>query len=421
MTIDQPTTENRQLGDLAMRAFRWSLAVGLVGLAISLVIGWRSADGWERFFRSYLVAFCFVLSLSLGGLFFTLMQHLARAGWSVVLRRVAEALAGNLTWIWILFVPIAIGMLTGDLYSWNDTALRESDELLIKKAPYLNASFWLIRAGIYFAIWALIARFFFRVSVAQDQSGDPHLTSRLQSVSAVAMILYAFTQSFAIIDWVMTLEFGWFSTILGVYFFAATCCGFGATMILLFYGLQRAGRLSASVSKEHYQEMGKFLFAFGIFFWGYIAYSQYMLIWYGNMPEETGWFIPRQLGAWGAFSLFLLFGHFCGPFLILISRHPKRMKGVLAVAAGWMLFMHLADLYWLVMPRIPPELSTATSYAQLAELYKDAPVGFHPLDLTCLVALGGLAAAGVALRLRRCSLIPIRDPRLHESLAFENI
>ena len=172
MTLDQPTTENRQLGELAMRAFRWSLAVGLVGLVISLVIGWRSVEGWERFFRSYLVAFCFVLSISLGGLFFTLMQHLARAGWSVVLRRVAEALAGNLTWIWILFLPIAIGMLTGELYNWNDPALRESDELLIKKAPYLNAPFWLIRAGIYFAIWALIARFFFRVSVAQDKSGD---------------------------------------------------------------------------------------------------------------------------------------------------------------------------------------------------------------------------------------------------------
>ncbi|MHC4108963.1 MAG: quinol:cytochrome C oxidoreductase, partial [Planctomycetota bacterium] len=349
------THPGSQLGELAPRIMGWGLLAGAAGLIASLIVVMLDWADTERFYRSYLNAFCFVMSLSLGALFFTLLHHLTRAGWSVVLRRIAEAIAGNLMWIWVLFIPIAIGMLTGHLYEWA----ADPDHLLPPKAGFLNPTFWLIRSGIYFAVWFVIARYFFRTSVAQDESGDPHLTSRMQTMSAGAMVLYAFTQTFAAIDWMMTLESEWFSTMFGVYFFAASTCGFFALLIISMSLLQRWNRVTEEITTEHYHDAGKLLFAFGIVFWAYIGYSQYMLIWYANLPEETAWFIPRQLGGWAAVSLFLLFGHFLGPFLFLISRIPKRRHGVLLFAAGWMLLVHFIDVYWLVMPTIPAELGTA--------------------------------------------------------------
>jgi hypothetical protein len=287
----QGSNENRRLGALAARIAGPAGIGGVILLVVAVLITWRSEIAWERFLRSYLVAFCFVLSLSLGGLFFTMLQHLTRAGWSVVLRRIAEGLAGNLRWIWILFIPIVIGLFTTDLYHWTHAG---EDLLLAHKRPFLNPTFWVIRVVIYFAVWAGLAHFFLRASVAQDASGDPKLTLRMQRIAAPGMILYAFTQTFAIIDWVMALEPHWFSTMFGVYFFAASCCGFGATMVILCFALQRSGRVTESITTEHYQDLGKYLFAFGVVFWAYIAYSQYVLIWYANIPEETAWFLVRQ-------------------------------------------------------------------------------------------------------------------------------
>jgi hypothetical protein len=417
------SNENRQLGGLAPRIAWPAGIVGLILLAAAALITWRSDVEWERFLRAYLVAFCFVCSLSLGGLFFTMLQHLTRAGWSVVLRRVAEGLAGNLRWIWILFIPIVIGLYTTDLYHWAHAA---DDPLLVHKAPFLNTTFWLIRAAFYFAVWAGLAHFFLRNSVAQDASGDPRLTLRMQRVAAPGMILYGFTQTFAIIDWVMALEPHWYSTMFGVYFFAASCCGFGATLIIACFALQRAGRVTDSITTEHYQDLGKFLFAFGVVFWAYIAYSQYMLIWYANIPEETGWFAARQLGGWGTLSILLIVGHFVGPFLVLISRWPKRWRGFLAAAAVWMLVIHFIDIYWLAMPAIPADLiASVSTYAQLVAEFESSyaeayDLHWSVLDLLCVLGLAGVCAAGAVAGLGRVALLPEGDPRLQESLAFEN-
>ena len=415
--------ENRQLGALAARIAGPAGVGGLVLLVVAVLIAWLGDAGWERFLRAYLVAFCFVLSLSLGGLFFTMLQHLTRAGWSVVLRRIAEGLAGNLRWIWILFIPIAIGLFTTNLYPWAHAV---GDPLLEHKEPFLNTTFWLVRAAFYFVVWAGLAHLFVGHSVAQDASGDPRLTLRMQRIAAPGMILYAFTQTFAIIDWVMALEPHWYSTMFGVYFFAASCCGFVATMIILCFSLQRSGRVTESITTEHYQDLGKFLFAFGVVFWAYIAYSQYMLIWYANIPEETGWFAARQLGGWKGLSILLVIGHFLGPFLVLISRHPKRWKGFLAAAALWMLLMHFIDIYWLAMPAVPVELiASVSTYAELVAEFESTYAETYDLhwsfvDLLCGLGLLGLAVAGTAAGLRGVSLIPEGDPRLGESLAFEN-
>ena len=429
MTSANTANENRHLGDLTGKILRFAGIPGVFVLVLGAVLTWRSDLSWERFLRAYLVAFCFVLSLSLGGLFFTLLHHLTRAGWSVVVRRIAEGLAGNLRWLWILFIPIALGMLASDrtgLYMWAVAANVETDALLQHKEAYLNTTFWLIRAAFYFAVWAGLTHYFLSRSVAQDATGDPQTSLRMQAVAAPGMILYAFTQTFAIIDWVMSLEPHWFSTMFGVYFFAASMCGFMSLLIIVVYGLQQSGRVQQSITVEHFQDMGKLLFAFGIVFWAYIAYSQYMLIWYANIQEETVWFLIRQIGGWGTLTVLLVVGHFAGPFLILLSRYPKRWKGFLTVVAGWMLFMHFIDIYWLVMPAIPIELiESVTTYPELVEKFEagyraEYGMHWHIVDFTCLLGLGGLLLAGTAFGLRNRCLIPQRDPRLGESLAFEN-
>ncbi len=418
--------ENRRLGDLASRAVMFAAVPG-AGLVVLAIILTRTTDlTWERFLRGYTAAFCFVLSICLGGLFFTILQHLVRAGWSVVIRRIAEALAGNLRWIWILFIPIAIGLFKTDLYEWAHTV---GDDLLDKKARYLNTTFWMIRAVFYFAVWGGLAHFYLTNSVAQDASGDPKITQRMARMAPPAMILYAFAQSFAIIDWVMSMEPKWFSTMFGVYFFAASCCGFFSALVLLCYFLQRSGRVTASITVEHYQDMGKLLFAFGIFFWGYIAYCQYMLIWYADIQEETTWFLVRQLGGWQGVSILILVGHFVLPFLLLLSRYPKRWKGVLATICVWMLFMHYIDMYWMAVPAYPEALvESVTTYPELIAQFENpdlawqAEFGFHyrVVDACCVLGLAGIVLGLTGLGVRNASLIPTGDPRLGESLSFEN-
>lgn len=415
--------QNR-LGDLAAMIWRPAGFVGGLLIAASLILSFTGMLGasWERFFRSYLFAFMFVLSICLGGLFFTVLQHCVKAGWSVTVRRTAEGVAGNLVWLWVLFIPIAVGMKTGLLYDWQHYG--DDPNSAAKYHYYLTPNFWLIRAVVFLGLWALIARFFVRNSIAQDATGELNLTRRMERLAPPAMMIYGFTQSYAAMDWVMSLDSHWFSTMFPVYFFAASCCGFFATLILMCFNLQRVGRVTMEITPEHYHDLGKLLFAFGIVFWAYIAYSQYMLIWYANIPEEVPFYLTRQASGWLGVSLILLFGHFAAPFLGLISRHPKRRSALLALGATWMLCMAVIDIYWLVKPDVPEDLiRTAGTYAEFSAAATAERVGFNPniLDVCCLLGLAMLVIAGTFKRLGGCSLIPEHDPRLHEALAFENV
>jgi hypothetical protein len=236
------------------------------------------------------------------------------------------------------------------LYHWlHPVHDGKVDEVLVHKAPYFFwpltyeshvPVFWYARAVIFFAIWAFLAQWFFRKSVAQDATGDPRLTRQMEKFAPPAFILFGVSLAFGGMDWVMSLEAHWFSTMFPVYVFAASCCGYFALQILLMNFVQRNGRLTTEITAEHYQDAGKLLFAFGIVFWAYIGFSQYMLIWYANIPEETTWYMARQMGGWGWVSVLLILGHFLGPFLLLISRHPKRRPVFLSVGAAWMLLMH---------------------------------------------------------------------------------
>lgn len=371
--------------------------VALIGVVGCAILGPANP---KQFFFSWLVSFLFFQSLALGALFFVLIQFAAQGGWGVVLRRVGETIFSTIPVMAILFIPVLVGM--HDLYEWSHADAAEHDALLAWKAPYLNVPFFLIRAGVFFAIWSLIAILYYRGSSGQDATGDPAVSARLRRFAGPAIIVLALTQSFAAIDWIMSLTPHWYSTMFGVYFFAGSWVGFIALLSVVVPAMRGAGLLDTVISREHLQDIGKFLFAFTAF-WAYISFSQFFLMWYGNMPEETIFYRARMEGSWLTVSLVLLFGHFFAPFFYLMGRSVKRNGATLAVGGVWLLMMHFLDLYWQVMPTLHPE-------------------GLNPslLDVAALMTVGGCFVATASWLMRRHALVPLRDPRIAESLAFEN-
>ena len=373
-------------------------AVAVLGAVACAVLG---AGNPKQFFFSWLVSFLFFLSLALGALFFVLIQYATQGGWGIVLRRIGETIFATLPVMAALFLPVLFGL--HDLFEWSHAEAVEHDALLRWKAPYLNVPFFLIRAALYFGVWSFIAVVYYRGSRGQDATGDPAVSARLRSFAGPAIIVLALTQTFAAIDWIMSLTPHWYSTMFGVYFFAGSFVGFIALLSVVAVAMRAAGLLDTVISAEHLQDIGKLLFAFTAF-WAYIAFSQFFLMWYGNLPEETIWYQARMEGSWLTVSIFLMAGHFVAPFFYLMGRTVKRKGATLAVGGAWLLVMHFVDLYWQVMPTLHPE-------------------GLSPslLDVAALLAVGGCFVAAASWLMRRQALVPVRDPRLAESLAFENV
>ncbi len=399
-TVLDITTETRHLNGVVRPTLIICAILAVIGIGGSLILARATEHGMDHLVETYLVSFAFFLSISLGGLFFVLLEHCTRAGWSVVARRVAEAVAANVWVMAVLAIPIVLGM--DHLYHWTDAAAVAHDPLLEGKVAFLNPTFWLIRLVIYFVIWGAMASFLYRTSLAQDASGDPGLTLRMERVSAPGMVLFALSLNFAAFDLLMSLDPHWFSTIFGVYYFAASVVAFFAVMPKILYFLQMRGILKNAVTVEHYHDFGKLLFAF-VVFWAYIAFSQYMLIWYANVPEETEWFLKRQTGEWTTVSMLLIFGHFVLPFLLLVSRFIKRRPPLLVVTGGFVAAMCWVDMYWLVIPEFSPGVAR-----------------FGWLDILCFLGMNGVWSAALVWRLGRHSAIAEKDPRLEESLAFES-
>lgn len=383
------------------------LGAGALLVVASTIIGYTT--DWARFLHAYLTAYVWGLGIVLGGLIFVMLQHLARAGWSVVVRRIAEHVATVLPLMAVLFVPIALGHHT--LYHhWVDMDAHPEDLVLQGKKAYLNSGFWFLRAVVYFAIWIGLATYFKRSSLAQDQNGDPRITLRMARFAAPATLLFALSITFAAFDWIMSLDPHWFSTIFGVCYFAGGFMAFMATLALLCMYLGRQGYLKEAVTTEHYHDMGKLLFAFMVF-WTYVNFSQYMLIWYANLPEETAFYAHRKEGNWRWIGAALVFGHFLVPFVFLMSRHVKRSRLTLALAAVFMLVMHWVDMAFLVVPNWHPT----------GDGHHEPGFHLHLLDVTCLLGIGALIAGATLASLRRTPLVPERDPRLAESLHFNNV
>jgi hypothetical protein len=373
-------------------------ASALLGAVACAILG---ASNPKQFFFSWLVAFLFFLSLALGGLFFALIQYATQGGWGIVLRRIGETIFATIPVMAALSVPVFLGL--HDLYEWAHPGVTEHDALLRWKAPFLNVPFFLIRAAVYFGAWSFIAVLYYRGSRSQDETGDPKVSARLRRLAGPALIVLALTSTFASFDWIMSLTPHWYSTIFGVYFFVGSFVGFIALLSVVAVTMRCAGLLETVISAEHLHDVGKLLFAFTAF-WAYISFSQFFLMWYANLPEETIFYKARMEGSWMQVSIFLVAGHFVAPFFYLMGRTVKRKGATLAVGGAWLLAMHFVDLYWQVMPTLHPE-------------------GLRPsaLDVAALVAVGGCFVAAASWLMRRQSLVPLRDPRLAESLAFENV
>jgi hypothetical protein len=397
--------DNFRADGLAPTVMRNAGIVGAVGLLAAVGLGAAANDGFERFFHSYLVAFMFALAIALGALFWVTLQHLVNAHWSVVLRRIGELLASGLPLLAVLALPIVVPALLGNaaLFPWVDPAVLHSNHAMEIKAPYFALGFFAARCLLYFGFWSALAWFWLSRSKQQDTSADPNLPKRLGSVAAPAMIVFALTLTFAAIDFIMTLDPMWYSTIFGVYYFAGCVISVNSTLALTLMFLQSRGVLKRSVTVHHFHDIGKLMFAFTVF-WAYVAFSQFMLIWYANIPEETVWYAHRVHGSWLHLTVALGVGHFALPFFGLISRHVKRNRTGLAFWAIWLLVFEYIDLYWLIMPNYSPH-----------------GVPFAVIDVAALVGVVGLFIAFVAWRARGTNLVPIKDPRLPKSLAFENI
>jgi hypothetical protein len=396
VVLDDNIIIDAEAGQLSKAA----VIVGGACLVLAVLLGLGDVAKLQR---AYLVAFMYVLSIALGVLWFVAIQHLTNAKWSVVVRRVAEILADNMLLLMVLSLGVVGPMVAGstDLYVWLDHAKVEADHLLHHKAAYLNLPFFLVRWVVYFGFWGWLSRRFFKLSVQQDSEGGSEISSALQRTSAPAMIAFALTLTFCSIDLIMSLDATWFSTMFGVYYFAGCVLAGYSTLALALMWLQTKGRLQKSVNQEHYHDIGKMMFAFTVF-WAYIGFSQFMLIWYADIPEETHWFHWRFEGNWKYVSGLLLVAHFAVPFFGLMSRHIKRNKSTLAFWAIWILVLHYVDIFWLVYPNGSSEV----------------PLG--AVDILCWVGVVALFFGLAARRARQLNLIPTGDPRLADSLAFEN-
>ena len=374
-----------------------ALMVGAAGAGLCLVGVFLNP---EQFFRSYLLAYFFWLGVALGCLAIVMLHHLAGGAWGAVIQRVLEAGTRTLPLLAVLVVPLLFGV--HDLYLWARPPAVASDALLRHKSLYLNVPFFVLRTGVYFAVWLVVAYFLNRWSLLHDQVQERpverSLRRRLQLLSGLGLVLYGLTVTFAAIDWVMSLEPYWYSTIYGI------VCIVGQGLAALAFAIVATALLAAFapfagvVTPAHFHDLGNLLLAF-VMLWAYIAFSQFLIIWSGNLPEEIPWYVHRTQGGWQWIGLLLLVLHFALPFLLLLSRGTKRSVYRLATVALAIICMHLVDLFWLVMPAFHP-----------AGLY------VHWLDVVAPVGIGGLWIAVFVWQLQRRPLLPLHDPRLQGAM-----
>ncbi len=348
-----------------------------------------------QFFHSYLFAFSFWAGISIGGLALLMLRHLTGGGWSLVIRRVLEACTRTLPLVLLLFVPVVLG--AHWLYRWTHEHEIAEHPVLKEKSKYLNLQFFTVRAAVYFAIWLGLAYFLNRWSLMQDKTADRKYKKNMSVLSGPGMVVLVFTVTFAAIDWFMSLDWEWSSTIYGFVFLAAWALSALAFMVAAMAALAKHEPMNRVVGQLHFHDLGKLLLAL-VMLWSYFAFSQFLIIWSGNLPEEIRWYLPRTQGAWGVIAIVVIVLHFAFPFLFLLSRSFKRNAGKLVIVAVLILFMRLVDLFWTIAPN-----------------FTGAHFHLSWMDVVAPIAMGGLWLGLFARELTRRSLIPINDP-LYETV-----
>ena len=361
----------------------------LVLLLVALVFNRR------QFFESYQVGWTFWTGISVGSIALLMLQHMTGGGWGLVIRRVLEAATRVLWFMAILFLPIIVG--ARYLYPWTDQREVAEHPAVQFKARYLNVPFFTLRAVIYFAIWLALVFFLNQWSLAQDRTADNRYTKNMRVLSGPGMVALIFSVTFASIDWYMSLEPEWFSTIYGFIFVAAWSLSALAFVIFAMAQLSREEPMRRIVAPLHFHDLGKLLLAL-VMLWAYFAFSQYLIIWSGNLPEEIVWYIARMHGGWGVTIVTVAILHFAAPFLFLLSRSLKRDPRRLMLVAALILVMRAVDLLWMLVP----------AYRNHQWIW---------MDVIALIGFGGLWLTLFTWQLSKRPLIPINDPQLESTIA----
>ena len=383
------------LGRALHRVQQRSLVVGGVALVACVIGALFSPD---QFFRSYLFSYLFYLGMTLGCMALVMLQYLTGGSWGIVIRRITESATRTIPLLAFLFLPILIGI--PKLYSWSHDEVVKADPLLQHKHLYLNVPFFIVRVLIYFIGWWIFAHFLNKWSHEQDSGGRDLRGRRLQLLSGPGLIFYALSVTFASVDWVMSLEPHWFSTIFGLLFVAGQgLSALSLCIALLVILSDEGGPLEGVIGPSHLHDIGKLLLAFTML-WAYFAFSQFLIIWSGNLVDEIPWYLERLRGGWQWIGLLLVVFHFAFPFAMLLSQSLKRAGHKLVRIAALVIFMRFVDLFWIVAPGA-------------------SKGGFqvHWMDFLAPLAIGGLWLGAFLFQLRKWPLLPVRDPHLEEAIA----
>ena len=366
--------------------------IGLIGVSAAYL-----TDGSRSAFNN-IIMLMFLTSIGLGSLFLVSVEFVAGAVWSTPFRRIPEFLSSILLVLPIIVVPLLFKL--GDIFHWMHPEVVEADKILTGKAPYLNVDFFIVRVIVFILLWIIFYYFITNNSKKQDTTFDQSLTKRNIKLSAAFIPVFGITISFTAFDWLMSLEPHWFSTIFGVYYFSGSILATFAAVTLIVVWLNENGYLVKGLTNDHYYSLGAFMFAFTNF-WAYIAFSQFLLIWYANLPEETFWFLQRWEGNWIYFSIGLMFIRFVIPYFGLISQPSKMDPKRLMIMSIWLLFAHWYDLYWLAMPN-----------------YSKAGVLFNWIELAFPILTVGIVILLLVQLSKKNNLVPIGDPKLKRGIDF---
>lgn len=401
----------------ALKSSRTALWIGLGGTLLA-ILGFlfaqsQSVDAAHRVAMGGLVAFIFWLSIALGMLLMVMLHHSFDAGWSTVIRRPLEHGLAALPWLGLFFIPLLLLSLFyadgGFIWKWMGTEQVADDILYTKKVGYLNTPFFIIRALLYFGIWIGLAWALRRGSFTQDKDGNPAWTTWNRKFSAAGLILVGLALTFAAIDWIKGLDFHWFSTMFGVWYFAGSMRAAFAVLTITCVLLVRFGPLQGLFSRQHLYEIGRMQLAFTVF-WAYIAFSQYFLIYNADIPEETFWFVVREHGSWEIVGYSLVFCQFVIPFVYLLFYANKVRAANMIVISVWVLLFHLVEMYFYILPTKLTEDTWEPVYS--FPIFDVALI----TDLAALIGIGGICAWAFLRSFPTQKVIPIRDPRILESV-----